>query len=266
MNRKKIHNILTKLYKTQWKTVFNELDKQYTDKVIEIASDYEIRRQKAFTPILINGYNLNDKLNKYKNTIDAETFYEYVDENNSYIREYNVLTKKMHSELLHQCEKIKSFDDEIQDIVVPYAKQLSDAEPIFSRLGFLKGKFFNMLVAFDCNKIGEGQNIFLENVMILNEIKNRLILELENEIKKMDKPINENKPNNEKEHKKIFNYKEMNRIAETNGYKFARFNGDHKIYIHTTTNKLAVIPQHELPYGLMCGIQKQIKQNSLLDC
>lgn len=262
MNRKKIHNILTKLYKTQWKTVFNELDKQYTDKVIEIASDYEIRRQKAFTPILINGYNLNDKLNKYKNTIDAETFYEYVDENNSYIREYNVLTKKMHSELLNQCEKIKDFYEEIQDIVIPFAKKLSDADEIFARLGHLKGKWFNMLITFDCNKIGESPTIFNENVNILNKKRSKIIEDLEIKMQKMENQT-EDKPNKGQEYKKIFDHKEMNRLAEISGYIFNRTTGSHKVYIHSKTNKLVVIPQHKLEYGLMCGIQKQIKQNSL---
>nr|DAQ97724.1 MAG TPA: HICA protein [Caudoviricetes sp.] len=262
MNRKKIHNILTKLYKTQWKTVFNELDKQYTDKVIEIASDYEIRRQKAFTPILINGYNLNDKLNKYKNTIDAETFYEYVDENNSYIREYNVLTKKMHSELLNQCEKIKDFYEEIQDIVIPFAKKLSDVDEIFARLGHLKGKWFNMLITFDCNKIGESPTIFNENVNILNKKRSKIIEDLEIKMQKMENQT-EDKPNKGQEYKKIFDHKEMNRLAEISGYIFNRTTGSHKVYIHSKTNKLVVIPQHKLEYGLMCGIQKQIKQNSL---
>lgn len=262
MNRKKINNILVELYKTQWKTVFNELDKQYTDKVISIASDYEILRQTEFAPLLIDGYELNYKLKNENEIMDTQDFFKSIDINNGYIKRYNFLTKKMEKELLQRCEKIKDYYEEIQDIVIPFVKKLSDADEIFARLGHLKGKWFNMLITFDCNKIGESPTVFNENVNILDKKRSKIIEDLEIKMQKMENQT-EDKPNKGQEYKKIFDHKEMNRLAETSGYIFNRTTGSHKVYIHSKTNKLVVIPQHKLEYGLMCGIQKQIKQNSL---
>ena len=261
MNRRKINNILTELYKTQWKTVFNELDKQYTDKVIEIASDYEILRQTEFAPLLIDGYELNYKLKNEFEIMDEKDFWESLYTNNKYIERYNSLTKKMEKELLKCCKKIKDYYEEIQDIVIPFSKKLSDADEIFNRLGHLKGKWFNMLLTFECNKIGESCTIFNENASILNEKRIKLIEDLERKLQEI-KNQTEYKPSKGQEYKKIFDYKEMNRLAETSGYIFSRFTGDHKVYLHKNTNKIVVIPQHELKFGIMCNIQKQIINNA----
>lgn len=60
---------------------------------------------------------------------------------------------------------------------------------------------------------------------------------------------------------KIFDYKEMLTLAEDNGYVYTRSNGDHMILKHSKSNKIVVIPAHDLGYGLMKNIQKQINKN-----
>lgn len=60
---------------------------------------------------------------------------------------------------------------------------------------------------------------------------------------------------------KIFDYKEMERLAIKNGYKYSRSSGDHNIYTHEISRKSIVIPAHELGKGLMLNIQKQIFDN-----
>lgn len=60
---------------------------------------------------------------------------------------------------------------------------------------------------------------------------------------------------------KIYDYKDMIRLAEENGFMYVRTSGDHLIYRNYNTCKMTVIPAHRLGYGLMKKIQKQILNN-----
>ena len=260
MNRKKINDILEPIYKRGWKTVFNDIDKIYTDKVLDIASEFEILRQDSFSNIIVEGYNLNYEMLINKNNIDADTLFEYLNRNNELVQEYNNLLEKMNKQLIIECDKIRAFDDEIEDIVLPYTRYVSDAEELFIRLGVLKAKFFNMLISFDFNKIGEDNYILKENVTLIRQLRRKILDKIFDE-SNFDEQNNNNQK--EKNYDKIFDYKQMNKLAESNNYKFARFKGDHKIYVHSQTNKIVVIPQHDLKYGIMCGLQRQIKLNAI---
>ena len=59
--------------------------------------------------------------------------------------------------------------------------------------------------------------------------------------------------------KKILDYKEIDRIIKTSGFKPVRQKGSHKIYSNLEGKSIPV-PQHSLGKGLTCKIQKQILQ------
>lgn len=63
-------------------------------------------------------------------------------------------------------------------------------------------------------------------------------------------------------YKKIYCYKEMEKLAKNNGYTYKWSNGSHNIYEHPTSNKIVVIPAHDLGLGLSIKIQKQILNNA----
>ena len=52
-------------------------------------------------------------------------------------------------------------------------------------------------------------------------------------------------------------------LAEKNEYKQIRQTGEHIIMQHKKSNKIVPIPAHELKYGLMLQIQKQIEVNKI---
>ena len=68
--------------------------------------------------------------------------------------------------------------------------------------------------------------------------------------------------NNNYKIKKIYNYEDMAKLAEEHNYLYKRSNGDHRIYEHSVTNKIIVIPAHTLGRGLSIKIQKQIFKNA----
>ncbi|MCY6958298.1 type II toxin-antitoxin system HicA family toxin [Clostridium brassicae] len=104
---------------------------------------------------------------------------------------------------------------------------------------------------------------------VLDEVMNPYKKAIDDEITKvkeiLDKKAKEIKLKTSKEKteevskittKKIFNYKEMDKLIKLNGYEPIRRRGDHKIYTNGT--KSIPIPQHTLGKGLSCKIQKQI--------
>lgn len=260
MNRKKINSILEELYKTQWQVVFNEQDKIYTDRVIDMASDYEIYRQKLFEQLIVDSYDLNHKIKNEIGSIDGDTLVKYIDKNNSYTEKWRELREKTTKELYRRCGIVRNFYDEISDKVLPFCKFLEDANDVFVRLNHWKGKIFNIFLALDMNKIAEENSILSENVSLLMQEKARIIGDLTDSQEQIE--VQDKQQIRENEVKKIFDYKEMNKLAKTNGYEFSRFNGDHKVYLHKNTNKIVVIPQHELNFGIMYNIQKQIINNA----
>ena len=268
MNKNKINNILVNtLYKRGWKIAFNEVDAIYTDKVLDIASDFEIHKQKCFEQVFVKGYAINDILLKVViDNIDDEKMLQYLERHNENVVEYNRLLKEMRELCLQECSKIKAYDDIIEDIILPYAKDMTDIHEIYTRLQTLKAKFFNMLISLNFHKADEeGDNsIFNENTNILKKLRQHRINQIEQEIQNIkEESQTEFTQKKENPKQKIFDYKEMNKFAEINNYRFARIKGDHKVYVHNVTNKIAVIPQHTLSRGLMFSLQNQIKQNAL---
>lgn len=61
---------------------------------------------------------------------------------------------------------------------------------------------------------------------------------------------------------KVFDYKEMEKIAKLSDYEYKWSNGSHRVYEHKNSKKIIVIPSHELGLGLSKKIQKQIINNS----
>lgn len=260
MNRKKINNILEELYKTQWQVVFNQQDNIYTERVIDMASDYEIFRQKLFEQLIVDSYDLNHKINNEMGKIDGDTLVKYIDQNNSYTEKWRELREETTKELYRRCSIVRGFYDEIEDIVLPFCKYLEDTNSLFKRLNHWKTKVFGTFLALDMNKIAEENGILSKNAKLLMKEKARIIGDLTALKEQSEGQITPQPKANEI--KRIFNYKEMNKLAETSGYELSRFNGDHKVYIHKESNKIIVIPQHDLKYGIMCSIQKQIINNA----
>lgn len=64
------------------------------------------------------------------------------------------------------------------------------------------------------------------------------------------------------QYRKIFDYKDMCKHAKENGFKHKRTTGDHMMFEHKKTKEVLPIPAHELGYGLMREIQKEIKEKS----
>ena len=111
------------------------------------------------------------------------------------------------------------------------------------------------------------------NISIAEKIDSlkREILKHESEIRKrnFNESICSDELNNidiaNQKYEKIFSYKDMEKLALKNGFIYKWSNGSHNVYEHNETNKIVVIPAHELGLGLSLKIQKQIYTNAILE-
>ena len=123
-------------------------------------------------------------------------------------------------------------------------------------------KLANMSIVLEMGSTDE-TGIFgevYENIMTIKKIIERKNKEYDDEEYEL---IEKLKQSQKKNYFKIFDYKEMINLAEQNEYKQVRQSGDHIIMQHNKSNKIVSIPAHELKYGLMLQIQKQIETNKI---
>lgn len=127
---------------------------------------------------------------------------------------------------------------------------------------FLIKKYSNILrnLAIELfNNLTKDIKEFLEENNPLNQ-DNTDIIEQSQEIQEL--PGNTEFNNSKNKLHKIFDYKLLERVAETNGYEYKWTNGSHKIFEHFKSNKIIVIPAHKIGLGLSIKIQKQIYNNA----
>ena len=173
--------------------------------------------------------------------------------------------KKIYGNFKESGKKIQSFYDEVENRLEAYLDENTKFDMVYKRLHTLSQKFIHMAVSLNMNCLGHDGQIVrtTDELLKLNQLakeKSDAEINKNNEqIKKIMKELKENKKNNQ--YKKIFDYKEMVDLARENGYVEDRYNGDHLIMVHSNTNKIVVIPQHKLKYGIMVQIQKQVKAN-----
>ncbi|AQS09658.1 YcfA-like protein [Clostridium saccharobutylicum] len=272
MNRNKIEKLIAGLTKgITWIERFNQLDKEYTDKVIDVIAQQEAFRYKTLDKFYVNVYALQSEIDNTDienlNIKDLVTkISKWVDTNTKQSKEYVDLMKEIYGNFKKSGAKIQSFYDEVEDRMTAYMNEYTDFDMLYKRLQTLSQKFIHMAISLKMNCLGhDGQIIettseLLKLNKIAKEKSDEFISKNDEQIQKIMKELKENKKNNQ--YKKIFDYKEMVDLAKSEGYKeTGRYNGDHMIMIYPNTNKILVIPQKTLGYGLMLSIQKQIESN-----
>lgn len=272
MNRDKINMLIAELTKNiTWKVRFNQLDREYTDKVIDIIAEQEAFRYNVLDKFYIDVYALQAEIDNTDvenlNTVDLLIkISKWIDTNTKQSKEYVDLMKKIYGNFKESGKKIQSFYDEVENRLEAYLDENTKFEMVYKRLHTLSQKFIHMAVSLNMNCLGHDGQIVrtTDELLKLNKLakeKSDAEINKNNEqIKKIMKQLKENKKNNQ--YKKIFDYKEMVDLARDNGYKeTGRYNGDHMIFVYPSSNRILVIPQKRLGYGLMLSIQKQIEIN-----
>jgi len=254
-----------------WVAKFNLLEKECIDKILDIIAGYDSYKNELLDKVYSEVYKskpiINSMVEKLNSNSITEDYFnnaskELDDIAKKTIKEYEIVipkTQKYFEECIAEILRIRNLTF---DTVYAGLKSKKEYTLMKKRADLVSRKIANIVNSFD---LGE-----LDEVGIVQEVKQDLIM-----IKEIAERKNEEydereavlmeklKEDQKKDFMRIFDYKEMISLAEKNEYKQVRQTGDHIIMQHKTTNKIVPIPAHELKYGLMLQIQKQIQANKV---
>lgn len=265
MNRNKISLLIERLLKIMtFEEKLSMYEKETLDSTFDIMAEYEIAKANllndAYNKCCILLYNLRNIDLMGNSALDLASII------NNYIIEFNEIGKEFNKCIDDIIIKYKSIDSDVNNIQIKLFNQMSL---------YVKCKRDYQLLAARMVKFNRTTNNIYNTLDKSCKYEYSILKEIKSEIESLQKytddkyvkeyaaPIIESNKTERKNLTKIFDYKEMVRLAQENNYRQIRCNGDHLIMIHNESNKIVVIPAHELGYGLMIKIQRQIEDNKL---
>ncbi|NFS11568.1 type II toxin-antitoxin system HicA family toxin [Clostridium botulinum] len=266
MNRDKINRLITSIRnEISWIKAFNILEDDLIYKHLDKLVEVEKIKETEFNDSYVKFYELQDKIDN----IDINNLPKFLNDVQLYSKKYLEISNEYQISLDKYLKKIdeiiecfKQYDKEFDNNLKLYVKdnETVDINLLFTRICLLNKKTRGMAKSMKLSDlaIDDIRLCVNDDIEILTRIAtrkaNKKLEQLELEQKKIKQ---------RNKYKKIFDYKEMVKLAENNNYEYSRCCGDHAIYVHKDSFKIVVIPQHELGFGLMLDIQKQIKENKV---
>jgi predicted RNA binding protein YcfA (HicA-like mRNA interferase family) len=253
-----------------WIIKFNQLEKEYTDKTLDIIAKFDKYKNDMLDDVYTKAYNLKysidnliDKLNE--NIIVGEELRVEVEK----LIHTHIELQDMHEDAVSEIKKyvydcgmeVVEMKDNMLQITGRYIRSNKDALLLYKRIDVFSRKIINISDLLGMHSTDDN-GIFKEVYWDIMTIK-KIINTRNEEYDKKYELLEQLKRSERKDYSKIFDYKEMIDLAEKHEYEKVRQSGDHIIMQHKKTNKIVPIPAHELKYGLMLQIQKQIKTNKI---
>lgn len=262
-----------------WKKYYNKKEREMLDDLILEIMQKQEETDNVFETCIENGLKLHDEIMQtMKEIIETAKsgFTREEDRNDFVVKKVNELNKFKVAEMKkwdevyekHIKETYSLYYSNFRIDCVDKVKEIA-IETAYKLTKFKEHELLKKRVLLTINKCEslEGSILPMEQYGILFDLKNDL---LEGDyfegIKTICQLVSEEfevKTKKVRERwNKIFNYKDMMSFAEENGFKLIRIAGSHHIFEHENSNKIVVIPAHELGYGLQMSIQKQILSRS----
>lgn len=254
-----------------WITKFDQLDKEYTDKALDIIVTYDKHKNDMLNKVYAKAENLRYSINNLKHELNADvSMYRELSEHiNKLFQTY----KEIEEEFENVVNEIKKFiyiiGPKIRDlqnnmliVTSKHIKSNKDYDMLYKKIDIFSKNLINIAVGLDIHCIEE-TNILKDIHKDFNTLYKILDKKISRETDEEYELIEKFKRNQETDYLQVFDYKEMIKLAEKYKYKQLKESGNYIIMQHETTKKIVPIPANELKYCLMLQIQKQIQINRL---
>jgi len=254
---------------TSWVKVFNELEKEKQYEILSFIYNLEKFREEKLNDVVVEIYTLSQEADDVEifnlNTLELMEKVDYLHHNfNNMILKYNDRIKDIDIETDFIIDKVnevitimgKQAVNFVNGNITKYTYNIN-ATLVKNRLFLFRKRAINMMNEF-LNKDRTLENEIDYARDTISSIKRIALKRVKNECASLENSIKEDKKKS-----KIFNYKEMNRLAKLKGYVTDHCTGDHLILVHMESRKAIVVPQKKLGKGLSFAIQKQMKTNSI---
>lgn len=274
MKRNTINELIEKIKENMTLTEYiNFVDAELTNNFIDFIAEKEVQIQDNLEKIALIAYENGENIDKFEEVIweiedinnfnidlEIKNINEKNEESNIYFDNIKLITSGYTKVI---AEEIKKDADLFLERISIYNREFSNIniDSIHKRLLTFQNKLIQVADSFsriNCNILNKHFQNLSRMKSLLKILEKRYRMESKELLKKIKKFKRDNKK------QKIFDYKELNSLAESKGYIYRNYNGDHKVYIHKDSNKIVVIPQHKIGYGLSMEIQEQIKFNAIV--
>lgn len=254
-----------------WVTKFNQLEKENTDKIIDIMADFDKYKNDILDNVYTKAYNLKHSIGNLLDKLEAHAIVgealktEVERLSKIYIEvadEYKSAMEEIKKYIITCGNEVIELNQKMIRIVKMHLRSNKDLFMMQIRMDTFTKKLINMTICLEITDM-DNEGVFKDVYYDLMSIK-KIIETRNNEYdEEQERLLMQLKESQKKDYFKIFDYKEMIDLAEKNEYKQVRQSGDHIIMQHKKSNKIVPIPAHELKYGLMLQIQKQIHANKV---
>lgn len=254
---------------TSWVKVFNDIERYKQNEILGLIDNLEKVRADKLNEVSVEIYTLSEEA-------DNVDFFEL--ETIALMDKIDYLANKFNAMMNNYNEKIKEVDievdsliDKVNEIMTAMQEQSANfvqgnitkyshninANMVKNRLFIFRKRIIKLLNEFlDNDSTLTGEIDYTKDT--INILKRQAMRRVKKECEALEKSIKENKKKS-----KIFDFKEMNRLAKLKGFETTHCSGSHMILRHNESNKSVVVPQHSIGKGLSYKIQKQIKSNSI---
>jgi predicted RNA binding protein YcfA (HicA-like mRNA interferase family) len=207
-------------------------------------------------------HNMIDAAKKFYKNISNEELLKTLDDNN--------ILNTVEDEVINLQEYIKDGEDIRQKLMVDAVK---DTKEIVDKINELEAIAYYNSIQKLANQIHArmlqslGRITFIINE-ICNEVFHPYYKQINSELHELSEILSakqlelnrilEKHPEESEKSKviKIFDYKKLNKLVQSNGYEEVRQTGDHKIF--SNGKKSIPVPQHNLKFGISAKIQKEM--------
>lgn len=284
MKREKLSELIKNTFlKTDnnWVSVLNDIEKETTERTLDMYYNKIVKEDNMYNNIIADLYEAQEKIHNLSEEVDYAIYDLDGLKKHEKIQKLFIKAQELTEKLnegkesilgrISNCQEIVNteFANNIRDILRSYTTKIEVAINLTNnrkeyvefrrRVKLLDKKVDDVCWGNlnECTISTHVVNMYLDNKSRLDNIITLLLAVT----KKMHKDI-ERELKQFNRNKKIFDYKEMFKLAEQLGYMKERVAGDHFIFRHNKTNKIVPIPRRTIGYGLMCDIQRQIKANA----
>lgn len=267
-----VNNIYRGGYReVDWITKFDQLDKEYTDKALDIIVTYDKHKNDMLDNIYTKAENLRYSINNLKHElkVDVSMYKVLSDHINKLFQVYREIEDEFEN-VVNEIKKfiyiigpkIRDLQNNMLVITSKYIRSNKDYDMLYKKIDIFSKNLINIAVGLDIHCIEE-TSILKEIYKDFNILYKILDKKISGETDEEYELIESFKKSQEADCLKTFDYKEMIDLAEKYEYKLLKESGNYIIMQHEITKKIVPIPANELKYGLMLQIQKQIQINKI---
>lgn len=268
MNRYKITMLITEITANKsWEKAFNSLEDKLLSKALDRLVEHVNFKERELDKPAVDIFTLQEKIDDAFD-FDALELVQKVttwqDEYSQISKGFNEALDKIKANAKETCKSIENYKLEFDNELRLYTSTSDNINfnTLYARVCLSDKRLEAIIKELKVNKIEirDEYNLLCDDLLTLSRFAVR---KYDRHNHKMDDLRKQLKKQEKEKYKKLFHYKELVKLAISQGFEFLRAGkGDHLIYCNKQSQNIAIIPAHtQMKYGTMLSVQRMIFAN-----